>query len=81
MPDGTNCLQLAIRKQLMKVVDALCQRGANMNLMDASGNCPLWEALESGHEDIASVLVSSIYNIASVLVSSIYNIASVLILK
>ena len=53
-----NCLQLAIRRQLLKVVDALCQRGANMNFIDSNGNCPLWEALESGQEDIASILVS-----------------------
>ena len=56
--DNQTCLQLAIKRHLPVVVDALCQRGANMNIVDESGDCPLWQALETGQEDIASTLVN-----------------------
>ncbi|XP_077996108.1 rabankyrin-5-like isoform X2 [Glandiceps talaboti] len=50
-------LQLSIKRHLPVVVDALCVRGANMNVIDENGNPPLWVALESGQEDVASTLV------------------------
>ena len=56
--DGESSLQLAIKRHLPVVVDALCKRGANMNIWDDAGDCALWQALESGQEDIASILVS-----------------------
>ena len=48
---------MAIDHQLPPVVKRLCEKGANMNLMDNEGNCPLWQALEQNQEDIASILV------------------------
>ncbi|XP_033101064.1 rabankyrin-5-like isoform X2 [Anneissia japonica] len=54
---GETPLQLAIRRHLPVVVDALCVRGANMNTPDDDGNPPLWMALETGQEDVASTLV------------------------
>lgn len=56
--DGQTALQLAISNQLPLVVDALCTRGADMSVADDKGNPPLWLALESNLEDIASTLVS-----------------------
>ena len=29
-----------------------------MDVTDSHGNCPLWQALDSGQEDIAHILVS-----------------------
>uniref|UniRef100_H9H7M3 Ankyrin repeat and FYVE domain containing 1 n=1 Tax=Monodelphis domestica TaxID=13616 RepID=H9H7M3_MONDO len=55
--DGETALQLAIRSQLPLVVDAICTRGADMSVPDERGNPPLWLALESNLEDIASTLV------------------------
>ena len=55
--DGQTCLELAIKRHLPVVVDNLCQCGANMNTVNSDGDCPLWIALETGQEDIASTLV------------------------
>ena len=52
-------LRAAIKQQLPEVVKRLCEKGANMNLLEKDGNCPLWLALELQNEDIASILVSS----------------------
>ena len=46
--EGESPLQLAVRRRLAVVVDALCIRGADMNATDANGDCPLWIALEDG---------------------------------
>ncbi|KAG8181142.1 hypothetical protein JTE90_002502 [Oedothorax gibbosus] len=50
-------LQLAVKRHLPAVLDALCRAGAEVNDKDEKGNCALWMALESGQEDIASILV------------------------
>lgn len=50
---GETALQLSVHCRLGDVVEALCRRGA-----DASIGCPLWDALESDQEDIASSLVA-----------------------
>ncbi|KAL4223226.1 Ankyrin repeat and FYVE domain-containing protein 1 [Mactra antiquata] len=50
-------LQHAIKRHLPVVVEVLCQRGVDMNMVDKKGNCPLWQALDSGQEDIAHTLV------------------------
>lgn len=50
-------LQLAIHCRLSEVVDALCVRGVDMSAPDRLGNCALWAALDSGQDDIASILV------------------------
>lgn len=50
-------LQLAIHCRLSDVVDALCIRGVDMSQPDRVGSCALWAALDSGQEDIASILV------------------------
>ncbi|XP_021369516.1 rabankyrin-5-like isoform X1 [Mizuhopecten yessoensis] len=58
---GTNSLetplQHAIQRHLPVVVDMLCKRGVNMNLLDHEKSCPLWQALDTGQEDIAQILV------------------------
>lgn len=56
--DNETPLQLAIRRHLPRVVVALCEKGVDADVKDAEGNCPLWIALESGQEDIASILVN-----------------------
>ena len=50
-------LQRAIARHLPVIVETLCGRGANMDVADSEGNCPLWQALETGQEDIAFILV------------------------
>ncbi|CAG5125828.1 unnamed protein product [Candidula unifasciata] len=56
-PDGQTVIQHAISRHLPAVVEALCERGVKMDITDAEGNCPLWQALDSGQEDIAHTLV------------------------
>ena len=56
--DNKTPLQLAIQCHLQPVVDALCQKGADLNNCDEKNNCPLWVALKSGQQDIAATLVS-----------------------
>lgn len=55
--EGETALQLAISNQLPLVVDAICTRGADMSVVNDSGDPPLWLALDSNLEDIASTLV------------------------
>lgn len=55
--EGESPLQLAIHCRLGEVVDALCVRGVDMSALDIRGSCPLWAALDSGQEDVASILV------------------------
>ena len=58
--ENKTALQLAIQCHLQPVVDALCKKGADLNSCDEKSNCPLWVALKSGQQDIASTLVSII---------------------
>ena len=55
--DNQTCLELAIKRHLVAVVDQLCKQGAAVNETDDNGDCPLWQALDTGQEDIASLLV------------------------
>lgn len=57
--DNESCLQLAIRCHEATVVDALCRSGVTINATDGDV-CPLWQALDSGQEDIADILVGAI---------------------
>nr|XP_034176394.1 rabankyrin-5 isoform X1 [Osmia lignaria] len=50
--NGEAPLQLSVHCRLGEVVEALCKRG-----VDTSVGCPLWDALDSDQEDIASILV------------------------
>ena len=54
---GLTPIQLAVKHHLPAVVEALCRNGANMNVVDENNDSVLWNALESGQEDIASILV------------------------
>ena len=54
---GDSCLMLAIKRHLPLVVDALCIRGVDMCQSDRNNNFPLWVALETGQEDVASILI------------------------
>ena len=56
-PDGETPLQLAVTHKLEPVVMDLCAKGADVNAKDGDGNPLLWRALETGNEDVASVLV------------------------
>ncbi|KAH9525635.1 Ankyrin repeat and FYVE domain-containing protein 1, partial [Bulinus truncatus] len=56
-PDEQSVIQHAISRHLPVVVEALCKRGVNKDITDAEGNCPLWQALDSGQEEIAHTLV------------------------
>ncbi|KAK6967507.1 rabankyrin-5, partial [Biomphalaria glabrata] len=56
-PDEQSVIQHAISRHLPVVVEALCKRGVNKDTIDAQGNCPLWQALDSGQEEIAHTLV------------------------
>ena len=50
-------LQMAIHLKLTPVVEALCNRGADVNNSDGDGNTALWVALKSHQLDIALSLV------------------------
>jgi ankyrin repeat protein len=50
-------IQLAVKYHLPSVIEALCRNEANMNVFDENGNSVLWNALDSGQEDIATILV------------------------
>ncbi len=50
-------IQLAVKYHLPSVIEALCRNGANMNVIDENKNSVLWNALDSGQEDIATILV------------------------
>lgn len=56
---GSNAtpLTLAITHGVEQVVDALCVRGTDMNAVDDAGVSPIWMALQSRQEGIASILV------------------------
>jgi len=54
---GLSPIQLAVKHHLPSVVEALCRNGANMNVVDENHNSVLWNALDSGQEDIATILV------------------------
>ncbi len=54
---GLSPIQLAVKHHLPSVVEALCRNGANMNVVDENENSVLWNALDSGQEDIATILV------------------------
>jgi ankyrin repeat protein len=54
---GLTPIQLAVTHHLPSVVEALCRNGANMNVVDENDNSVLWNALDSGQEDIAAILV------------------------
>lgn len=56
--DGLSALQLAVKRHLPLVVENLCKRGASTSVLDAEGNSPLWTALDTGQEDIATILVT-----------------------
>ena len=70
--DNLSALQLAIKCQLPSVVELLCEKGALMDDMDDQGSCPLWDALDSGQEEIASILVSCIISINVSITLSLY---------
>lgn len=48
---------MAIRHQLEEVADRLCEMGSDVGAVDVSGNSPLWVALRSRQQKIASRLV------------------------
>lgn len=50
-------LQLAIHCRLPTVVDGLCSLGVSFSSPDNKGDAPLWTALESEQDAVASVLV------------------------
>jgi len=55
-PSKESSLVLCIQNNLPSVLEALCRRGASME--DAPGDaCPLWLALITGKDDLASTLV------------------------
>lgn len=55
--DNLTPLHLSIEHRLPEVVDSLCRRGVDMSVPNQQGHCPLWAALVSGQEHIASILV------------------------
>ncbi|XP_050746200.1 rabankyrin-5 isoform X2 [Drosophila biarmipes] len=54
--DQDSVLDLSIKYDLPRVVDALCTRGVAL-ASEKSGVSPLWTALELGFEDVANILV------------------------
>lgn len=52
-------MQLAIKRHLPLVVENLCKKGANMSILDSENNSPLWNALDTGQEEIAYILVNN----------------------
>jgi ankyrin repeat protein len=55
--EGVPPIELAVREGLVSVVKELCAKGAELNVKNALGDPILWQALQNGREDIASVLV------------------------
>ena len=55
--DNESYLVLAIKHQLQSLVKCLCEKGVDLGTPDTSGNVPLWVALRSKQENIASMLV------------------------
>jgi hypothetical protein len=56
--NGSDCLHAAVSHNLPKVVDILCQKGAQVDKCDCSGESALWLALSAEQSEIADVLVS-----------------------
>ena len=56
-PQNESLLLLSIRHQLEAVVDQLCELGSDLSLADKNGNSPLWVALRSRQEMVATKLV------------------------
>ncbi|HVR75328.1 MAG TPA: ankyrin repeat domain-containing protein [Planctomycetota bacterium] len=54
--DGTTPLLCAVRHRRWNAARILLQAGADPNLMDEKGNCPLSIALERGQKDIIELL-------------------------
>lgn len=46
--NGLTSLHLAVENNLPVIVDAVCLRGANMNIPFSNGDCALWVALTTG---------------------------------
>lgn len=59
--DGESPLQLCISESLSAVVGLLCGKGADHNSHPNSPEPPLWQALDSKQEDIASTLVQYVH--------------------
>ena len=57
-PENETHLLIAIRHQLERVADKLCEMGIDLSAADTQGNSPLWVALRSRQETIATKLVS-----------------------
>lgn len=58
--DNESYLVLAIKHQLQSLVKCLCEKGVELGTPDTSGNVPLWVALRSKQENIASMLVCNV---------------------
>ena len=56
-PQNETLLLIAIRHQLERVADKLCEMGVDLSMADTQGNSPLWVALRSRQETIATKLV------------------------
>jgi ankyrin repeat protein len=56
--NGSDCLHAAVSNNLPKVVDILCQKGAQIDRCDCTGESALWLALSAEQADIADILVS-----------------------
>ncbi|KAL7303077.1 hypothetical protein TKK_0004292 [Trichogramma kaykai] len=50
---GETPMQMSVHCRLADVVEALCRRGADVN-----AGCPLWDALDSGQEQVAATLIA-----------------------
>lgn len=57
-PQNENLLVLSIRHRLEDVADRLCEMGVDVNQTDQHGDPPLWIALCSKQEAVATRLVS-----------------------
>ena len=56
-PQNETHLLIAIRHRLEDVADRLCEMGVDLSMADTQGNSPLWVALRSRQETIATKLV------------------------
>ena len=53
---GETPLELCVEKELPKVIEVLCRKGADLCSSRSGQDPPLWKALQK-NEDIASILV------------------------
>lgn len=60
-PQNETQLLIAIRHRLEDVADRLCEMGVDLSMADTQGNSPLWVALRSRQETIATKLVGDTY--------------------